>query len=136
MITYYQSQKVLAHVFGYTNYVPPSTLYIGLSTQDPGVAGSNILEPSGNNYSRVGYSNDNGTADWSAPVEGITTNISDVQFSKSTGAWGVITYFFIADSSSGGNVLYYEILSTPITVETNSTVQFLAGDLTITMTNS
>lgn len=136
MITYYQSEKVLAHVFGYTEYIPPSDLYIGLSTQDPGVTGANKVEPTGNNYSRVAYSNDNGTTDWTAPSSGITTNALDIQFPQSSGAWGVITYFFIADAISGGNVLYYEALTSPITVEVNTTVQFLTGDLSITMINT
>lgn len=137
MITYTQSNLLLAHIFGKTTYTAPSTLYIGLSTQDPGVTGNNIAEPSvsGTNYSRIAYTNNSQSSDWTVPASGITSNVNTIQFGKSSASWGIITYFFIADAANGGNVLYYEALSTPITVETNTTVQFLAGDLSVSMNN-
>ena len=134
MITYAQAYKLLYYNFGQVVYTVPNFLYIGLSSQNPGKAGTNAIEPTGGNYARVQYSNTS-SAYWSEPINGVMHNSNAITFQTSSEPWGTMTYVFIADSLTGGNILYYEALNTPMYVDVNTTVQFLPAALEISIVN-
>lgn len=90
----------------------PNEYYIGLSTTEPNMSGSNVSEPSsGAGYGRVLLDN------LGAPVNGVVTNTANINFEESTASWGTVTHFVIFDAEIGGNLLMYGALSTPRVVE-------------------
>lgn len=127
--------KVLDHLFGGSAYSAPTSLFLGLSTVNPGETGSGISEPSGNAYARVEIENDSDAWNSAASDEGLgtKTNKVDFTFPKATGAWGTITHFFLADQASGGNVLASGSLTVAQEVITDNILKFPAGDLVITL---
>lgn len=90
----------------------PTEYYIGLSTTEPTMAGTNVSEPSASTgYSRVLLDN------LSVPTNGVVTNTQNINFEESTASWGTITHFVIYDAEVDGNLLMYGALSTPRVVE-------------------
>jgi len=128
-ITTYQANIVLSQWFTNTAGSYPATYYVGLYIGDPSVSG---VEPVGNAYARTGVVRVGG---WSTPSGGVTSNVSAITFPESSGTWGTITHVGILDASSGGNLLYYQALTTSRTVSGLTTVNFPAGQFTITLSN-
>ena len=90
----------------------PTEYYIGLSTTEPTMAGTNVSEPSASTgYGRVLLDN------LSVPTNGVVTNTQNINFEESTASWGTITHFVIYDAEVDGNMLMYGALSTPRVVE-------------------
>ena len=90
----------------------PTEYYIGLSTTEPTMAGTNVSEPSASTgYGRVLLDN------LSVPTNGVVTNTQNINFEESTASWGTITHFVIYDAEVDGNLLMYGALSTPRVVE-------------------
>lgn len=104
------------------------TLYVGLSTSTPTMAGGNITEPSGGSYARVATD----AADWEAATDAdpsVLTNAAIIEFAQATASWGTVTHFPIFDALSGGNVIAYGELTTSRAVADTDTVRFAIGDL-------
>jgi hypothetical protein len=135
-VTYYKMNQILDNEFGSTSYTPASTLYLGLSTTTCTVSGTGYTEPTGGSYARVAIVNNKSS--FSTAASGSLTNSTTLTFAESTASWGTITYVIITDSptTSAGNVLYYEALTTAKTVQTATTVLFAAGAITISMSNT
>lgn len=133
-ITYYQSNKILDYEFGNTSYTPASTMYFGLSTTTIANNGTGATEPSGGSYARVSLVNNK--TNWGNASNGSLTNLSTVQFTESTASWGTITYVFISDASTSGNILYFGALSPSRTVAINTIVYFSASAITVSIVNS
>lgn len=90
----------------------PTEYYIGLSTTEPTMSGTNVSEPSTSaGYGRVLLEN------LSTPVNGVVTNTANINFEESTASWGTVTHFVIYDAEINGNLLMYGALSTPRVVE-------------------
>jgi len=129
--TDYLENKVLNHIFGVTAFSAPASLYVGLSTSTIADAGTGITEPSGNSYARVAVTN-NGTS-WTTSTTGVISNKNILSFPEATGSWGTVTYSFVSDSLSGGNILFYGSLNTSKAVTAGDTVTIKAGDLSVTL---
>ena len=134
-ITYTQANKILDYNFGASTYSVSSTLYFGLSTTTINSDGTGATEPIGTGYARIPFTNTKGASTWGGAASASLSNLGTITFTESTASWGTITYVFIADSLSGGNILYYNSLSSPKTVGANTTVYFGAGNVIISMTN-
>ena len=90
----------------------PTEYYIGLSTTEPTMSGTNVSEPSTSaGYGRVLLEN------LSAPTNGVVTNTANINFEESTASWGTVTHFVIYDAEINGNLLMYGALSTPRVVD-------------------
>ncbi|MFD2703825.1 hypothetical protein ACFSVM_25680, partial [Paenibacillus shunpengii] len=89
--------KILNHVLRGEVYAPPTELYIGLFTSDPGEAGTGT-EVTGAGYARRPIT-------FSPSTVGTTSNTADILSPASTAAWGTITHFGIFDALTGGNLL-------------------------------
>lgn len=87
--------------------------YFALFTADPTDAFTTANEVSAPWYTREA------TGSWAAPVNGVTYNLSTVQFPPVTGAAVTITHIGIVDAVTGGNLLYSQALSTPKTLNVN-----------------
>ncbi len=107
---------------------------IGLSSTLPANDGTNVTEPSGNNYSRPSVT---GTT-WEATA-GATTlreilNIVTVAFPTSSGAWlSGASMGYLTAYNSAGTLIDWVALDTPATVASaNVLLQFIAGALACT----
>lgn len=108
-----------------------STIWVGLSSAAPVDAGT-TNEITAGGYARVSVSAT--TAAFSAHgANGPSSNGSAISFSQATTSWGTISHVFIADASTGGNVLYHGALTASKTVAANDTFQIAANDLDITL---
>jgi len=120
--------EILDHLFGKGSYTPP-TIYVGLSTADPGDDGTGLSEPSGNGYARVATS----ASDWNAASGGALDNTNAIEFAEATGSWGTLTHFALFDASSGGNLLAHGALTQAKTIASGDTAQFAAGNLDVSL---
>ena len=133
-ITYYQANKILDRAFGSSTWDANATLYVGLSTNAISSDGTGAVEPlSALGYSRVAVTNDK--TSWGSASSASLKNSIQITFPESSSAWGAITYVFIADALTSGNILYYDSLGTARTVAANTTVYFGVNNMTLSMTN-
>jgi len=124
----YWENELLDYLFGKGSYTSP-TVYVGLSTADPGDDGAGLSEPSGNGYARV----QTAPADWNSASAGSLANANLIEFNEATGPWGTATYFALFDSAFAGNMLAHGVLTQAKTITTGDTARFTAGDLNITL---
>jgi len=129
--TDFLENKLLDFVWGNVAYVVPTTIYVGLSTTQPADDGTNITEPSGNGYARVGVANN--TTNWPVAVGGAKSNGTVIQFSTATGTWGTMAYFFNSTAVTGGDILGSGALSTPKLIDNGDTARFDTGQHGITL---
>lgn len=111
--------------------------YMGLSTTTPNANGSNFTEPSGTlGYARsvIGISGQSATQVMGNPSNGSVSNTDIIFFPEATGSWGTITHFGLFTAASGGQLIVYGALTTPITVAANYVPLFRAGNFTLTLT--
>jgi hypothetical protein len=120
-----------------------ASLYIGLSTSDPGKTGSVTGEPtSTGNYQRVSIES-TGTTTWSTASSGQITNANKaITFPTSSAAYSTgataLTHWFIATSQTigAGTVYMYGALDTSITVNAaNLAPSFSTSQLTLNGSN-
>ncbi len=128
--TLYTIDQSLDYDFGKETYVPPDTFYLGLSTTAIDSSGSTVTEPADASYERYTIPNDDKTF-WSYASGGVILSGSSVSFPQSSEAWGEIVSVFLADSSSGGNVWYYDSLSPSVHIGVNTVVTFEPGTIKI-----
>jgi hypothetical protein len=132
-ITYYSANRILDRNFGGTAYTPPATYYFGLSTTTVQIDGTGATEPSGNAYARVAFVNDK--TNWGTASNSALTNSQAIQFVESTGSWGTITYVFMADALTSGNIWWYDVLTPARTIASATTFLFAIGSIIVQMTN-
>ena len=134
-ITYYQGDLVINREFGLSAYTPVTYYYVGLAT---GVDINGVItgEPSGGSYARVQITNNKTTFTTSSGVASLSNAIK-IGFPECTAAlgWGTMSYMFISDAATSGNVLYFQPLTTNRTVQLNATVYFDIGGLVASITN-
>ena len=130
----YLEKKLLDHFFGKAAYTAP-TVYLALSTADPGDDGATIAEPSGGGYARKLTA----ASVWNAATlgAGATDNATDISFAESSGAWAAgasLTHFALFDALTAGNFLGWGSLTTPRVVTAAGVIlKFTAGDLDVTL---
>ena len=120
--------EILDHLFGKGSYSPP-TIYVGLSTADPGDDGSGLAEPSGNGYARKATT----AADWNAASGGALDNATAIEFAEATGNWGTVTHFALFDAAGGGHLLAHGSLNQSKTIASGDSARFAAGDLDVSL---
>lgn len=132
--TYYSFNRNLDNNFGRTAFTVPATFYFGLSTTAISIDGTGATEPSGGTYARVALTNDK--TNWGTAATATLTNATAVTFTESTASWGTITYVFIADALTAGNIWWFDALTPSRQVQSATTVQFAVGAITVQMTNT
>ena len=120
--------EILDHLFGKGTYTPP-TIYVGLSTADPGDDGTGLAEPSGNGYARVATA----AGDWNTASGGALDNASALEFPTATGNWGTVTHFALFDAATDGNLLAHGTLSQSKVIASGDVGRFAAGDLDVSL---
>ena len=125
-ISDFLENELLDHIFNGAGaaYTPPTTVYLGLSTADPGDDGSGLAEPSGNGYARKAIAFD-------AAASRLINQTSQVTFDQATGSWGTITHWAAFDALTSGNMLAHGSLSTQKEVVNGNTPSVAAGEADI-----
>lgn len=151
-LTNYARQQIIKGVIGkeYFGRRPNSTggnttttypFYLALSKTQPDVYGGSISEPSaGLGYSRTNLDNSlfsgdaifNSTPDYDGTNDVYSfTNVADIVFPEATGSWGTITHFAIYDAKTGGNMIAFGTLASPISPQVNTVPIVRAGQMTV-----
>jgi len=108
----YLEEKIASHLFRTNSWSKIGTIYFALLTSAPSDSGGGTEVISGN-YTRVAIT----PLDTNFSVTGNTaTNLVPITFSTPNAAWGVITHIAAYDAASGGNLLFWDELTTPKTV--------------------
>ena len=127
----YLEDALINHVLRNTAYTTPGTsIYVGLVKfyeSSKLEAGTLTQESSGGAYARQQVTS------WDDPSGGgATQNTSAITFPTATADWGMVSGVFVADASSGGNVLLHGTLTTARDIKNGDVFKFNAGDLDIT----
>jgi len=126
--------KVLDHIFGGVDYTRVATVYIGLSTADPGEAAAGLAEPSGGSYARVATVNSDNN--FGAAVAGVKQNNAIVTFPEATGSWGLVSHIALwtnPTSDGAGAFMGSGALGTSKNIISGDTPQFPVNSLQITL---
>lgn len=122
-------------------FTAPATVYVGLSTT--ACSDSSFgTEVSGGSYARVAVTSS--LANWagtqsagsttaSSGTGGQTSNNAAINFPTPSAGWGTVTYWFLADASTSGNLLICDDLTVSKTINTGDTVSFAIASLTVTV---
>lgn len=135
--TYTGSENLLKGMTGKSQNGLLSNCYIALSTTEPSPDGTNFTEPSSvNGYARsiIGLWQQSSTQVMGNPVNGSITNADIIFFPEATASWGTITHFGLFNQATGGQMMVYGALTTPITVGANYVPLFRVGNFTLTLT--
>lgn len=127
-------KALLDLAFGGATFTPSGTLYVFLSSGNPGESGHAALEPSTSyGYARVAVTNDK--TNWSTVItnSGSLHNMTTITFPTAvSGNWGYVDYWGIFDQATGGNYYGYGSLTQPKTITIGDTLSFPSGSLVIT----
>ena len=126
----YLADKLNDHVLRNTVYTPPSSVYLAIFTSANGLDSNDAPsqdEVSGGAYQRITI--DGTSKQFTLSAAKTASNNEDWEFSKATAPWGIVTHSAIMDAVTGGNVLYWDALTTPRDVVVNDILRFLAGEL-------
>ena len=131
--TVYSANNILDREFGNSAYTPPSSFFLGLSVNTPSYSGSNFLEPSDPQYSRVNVVNNK--TSFSVSASGLISNNLTISFPQSGSSWGVISTlgFFDASASTTNHLRAWISLAQSITVSASSIVTFQPGTITLNL---
>lgn len=125
----YLENHILSWIAGTDMPTAPTTVYVGLSTANPGEDGSSMTEPAAlDGYGRVAVT-------FAAVQQGADaatmSNDAAVAFGPASANWGDITHFAIFDAATAGNMLRHSALSAPVTINSGDSATFAVGALTI-----
>lgn len=115
----------------------PSSVYIGLSSNDPEADEGVFTELSGNGYERVLVSVKGQSYPdliGSASLRQIL-NTKQINWTKATEDWPLVKGFGLFSSSTGGNPFFYGALAEPVSVTAGSVALFDPGSLNISFPN-
>jgi hypothetical protein len=121
----YLENKLLDHVLRNVSYTSPTTVYVGLFTDDPTDAGTGT-EVSGGSYARQILSVTTATG-------GIVTSSADVTFPQCTASWGTVSHIGLLDALSSGNLLMHTALTTSKTIDEGDIFKIPTSSLTASL---
>lgn len=93
----------------------PDTYYLAVSTTNPSEDGSNFTEPTDPMYSRVAIANS--SESFTDPSDGTVANKQNIELAESSEDWGSVSATGVFDSPTGGNLLMYDYIYPPRTIE-------------------
>lgn len=129
MLTTFASNILLNLAFGGTAWPggKPGTLYFGLFTSAPTIAGGGT-EVSAGGYARVGVIANGTNFDAISTAGDPLTNADVIEFPAATAAWGTVLHIGIFDASSGGNLIAFAPV-TPRAIAIGDVAYWEADDL-------
>ena len=145
-----QKQAILDHIYGgydadSANWElkPEADLYIGLSSEDPGVDGTGFTEPVDGGSFKDGYSRvevANTTTNWNnatAAEPSVKSNKTPIEFAACSGnAWPEVKWWGIfTDNNPASNPIDWAALDVNKTVGVGDEAKFSAGELKTQLQN-
>jgi hypothetical protein len=122
--TDYLKSKQLNQLLAAATFAIPGTLYFGLSTQAANKTGL-VTEPSGGTYARTAVTSN--STNWPVRTDGTSLNGTTISINAAAGSAGTALSIFVADASSGGNVLFSIDIAPAAVGPGASAVTFAAG---------
>ena len=137
--TTYLENKLLAYIFKNDSgsfASPGDSIYVGLATAVSDAEAGTLTEVNTTtqdaNYTRQQVTAANWTLASSSTDQQTVTNAANIEYSASSGvASYTVTHAFIADASSGGNILFVGTLDATKTIASGDIFRINAGNLTI-----
>lgn len=105
----------------------PTAWFVALYTAAPSDSGG------GSEVATGGYTRKSVTFSAASTPGGTTSNSGVVTWTATGAAFGTVTHVGIFDASTAGNLLWQGALSASKTVNDGDTIQFSAGNLTLTL---
>lgn len=127
------ARRALDYLVGNATDAAPTTAYWGLSTTAPNPDGSNVTEPTGvGSYARVNQavtSTFSGSTTGSSPTTHAST--AAIVWPGATASWGTVSHWVAYDALTGGSLMYYGALDSPVEVASGLEARFAIGDLIV-----
>ena len=124
--TNYLADKLVNATVRNLPYTPVETVYLALYLTDP------TKEATGIEVSAVSYTRQ--TITMSEPVDGVSTNLAQIDFATATSDWGPVGWVGILDNTVSGNLLYFTELDSPKTILTGDQLKINANQLQLQLT--
>lgn len=134
----YVENNAIDYIFRAQTWTLGASYNVGLSTS--ACSDSSVgTEVTGGSYARVSYTRS--LANWagtqsagsttaSTGTGGQTSNNVAISFATPSAGWGLVTHFFVIDSS---NLIICQALTVSKTINTGDTVSFPIGAITVTL---
>ncbi len=124
----------IGYMLGKRTFTIPDTYYLGLSTTPISVDGSGITEPAtASGYQRVAIPNN--ISSWTAPSNGVTTNVLRLEFPELTTDSGQAVWCFLAEGATG-NCFWADALPNPRPLAQYTTIFIEPGNLQYAISNT
>lgn len=144
-MTDYLENKLIDFLFRGQAFVPPTTLYVALYTTASSDNGVGRVEVTGGSYARAAITSS--LANWSG-TQGAGTTVAStgntgtisnnvaITFPAPTANWGNVVGMGVYDAATGGNEMWYSVLTTPKTVNNgDGAPTFSASSLSVQLDN-
>ena len=137
--TTYLENKLLSFIFknnAGSFATPGNSIYVGLATAVSDAEAGTLTEVNTTtpdaNYTRQQVTAANWTLASSSTDQQTVTNAANIEYSASSGvATYTVTHAFVADASTGGNILFVGALDASKTIASGDIFRINAGNLTI-----
>jgi hypothetical protein len=123
----YAESKIVNHILGAQPWNPLTYLYFGYMVGQPSEAGQGA-EPNGGGYERTAV--DNNTTNFPIANTQIKQNGTEILFAEATANHGTVVAIGVWDNQTGGNMLAYMPLVTPIAVAAGDQMKVPVGAFT------
>lgn len=142
--TYYSENAVLDSFFGRTlgrgtsASAIPAYWYIGLGNAEPSEDGTYSELDFVGDYTRIQVPNSSpyfGVSESQGATNGITYNLTSIQFSQCSSNWGTITHVLFFDEATGGNLWFWQALQSSVSGNIGKRIEFPSGSIQITNRN-
>ena len=125
--TNYLADKLIKATVGDETFTAPEKPYLALFTEDPTKDGLTSSEVAQASYNRQEVT-------MTDPVEGVSTNANQVDWSTATSNWGNVGWIAIMDAPSSGSMLYFTELGSVKNILTGDQLRFKVNEVKLTLT--
>ena len=125
--TNYLADKLIKATVGNETFTAPEKPYLALFTEDPTKDGLTSSEVAQASYNRQEVT-------MTVPVEGVSTNANQVDWSTATSNWGNVGWIAIMDAPSSGSMLYFTGLDNAKEILSGDQFRINANELQLTLT--
>ena len=129
-LTDYLETALLDHCTGRATFTKPTNTYLALFTVSPGETASGTEVASSGGYGRQ-------VITWGAANAGAISNSAVIRFpagsSMASTNWGTVVALGIFDALTSGNLLWYGVLPSSVTINSGDSYTIQTGGLTLTL---
>ena len=122
----YSENLVINVLLRAASHTGATDVYVGLYTTDPTDGNTGDELPFAGAYARQ-------VVDFSAPVDGVSSNSSAIEFPQATANWGTVGWIGILDAAASGNLIAHSPLDVSKTIDSGDIFKIATSNLTITV---